>query len=65
MLGNGKIVPKGSNPNSVTLSPDEKTAYITNGGTNDVAVISLAGRAARGYRIDSHWLAAQLGQRQP
>lgn len=43
VLGNGKIVPKGSNPNSVTLSPDEKTAYITNGGTNDVAVISLAG----------------------
>jgi DNA-binding beta-propeller fold protein YncE len=43
MLGNGKIVPKGSNPNSVTLSPDEKTAYITNGGTNDVAVITLAG----------------------
>jgi len=35
--------PKGSNPNSVALSPDEKTAYVTNGGTNNVAVIRLAG----------------------
>ena len=44
ILGAGKIVPKGSNPNSVSLSPDEKTAYVTNGGTNNVAVISLAGK---------------------
>jgi DNA-binding beta-propeller fold protein YncE len=44
VLGNGKNVPKGSNPNSVTLSPDEKTAYLTNGGTNDVAVVSLSGK---------------------
>ena len=43
-LGNGKYVPKGSNPNSVTLSPDESTAYVTNGGTNAVAVISLTGK---------------------
>jgi DNA-binding beta-propeller fold protein YncE len=35
--------PKGSNPNSVALSPDENTAYITNGGTNNVAVIRLRG----------------------
>ncbi len=35
----------GSSPNSVTLSPDEKTAYVTNAGTNSVAVIDL-----RGYR---------------
>jgi YVTN family beta-propeller protein len=32
----------GSSPNSVTLSPDEKTAYVTNAGTNSVAVIDLA-----------------------
>jgi DNA-binding beta-propeller fold protein YncE len=32
---------KGSNPNSLALSPDEKTLYVTNGGTNSVAVISL------------------------
>ena len=33
----------GSSPNSVTLSPDEKTAYVTNGGTNSLAVIDLRG----------------------
>ncbi|MBZ5666090.1 MAG: phosphoesterase [Acidobacteriia bacterium] len=41
VLGKGNIIPKGSNPNSVSLSPDEKTAYVTNGGTNDVAVVDL------------------------
>lgn len=44
VLGSGKVVPKGSNPNSVALSPDETTAYVTNGGTNSVAVISLTGK---------------------
>ncbi|MBZ5663576.1 MAG: phosphoesterase [Acidobacteriia bacterium] len=44
VLGSGKSVPKGSNPNSVTLSPDEKTAYLTDGGTNAVAVVSLTGK---------------------
>ena len=33
----------GSSPNSVTLSPDERTAYVTNAGTNSVAVIDLQG----------------------
>ena len=33
---------KGSNPNSVTLAPDEKTAYVTLGGANAVAVVRLA-----------------------
>jgi YVTN family beta-propeller protein len=32
---------KGSNPNALALSPDEKTLYVTNGGTNSVAVIAL------------------------
>src|SRR5579859_680976 len=32
---------KGSNPNSLALSSDEKTLYVTNGGTNSVAVIAL------------------------
>jgi len=32
---------KGSNPNSLAFSPDEKTLYVTNGGTNSVAVIAL------------------------
>ncbi len=40
LLGFGNI-PKGANPNSVTLSPDERTAYVTNGGTNSVAVIKF------------------------
>ena len=43
MLRQSNKVPKGSNPNSVALSPDEKTAYVTNGGTNSVAVIRLQG----------------------
>lgn len=33
----------GNNTNSVTLSPDETTLYVTNGNTNDVAVLSVAG----------------------
>ena len=35
---------KGSNPNSIALSPDESTLYVTNGGTNSVAVIDLNSR---------------------
>jgi DNA-binding beta-propeller fold protein YncE len=33
---------KGSNPNSLALSPDEQTLYVTNGGLNAVSVIQLA-----------------------
>jgi DNA-binding beta-propeller fold protein YncE len=33
--------PKGANPNSLALSPDEKTLYVTNGGTNSVAVVAM------------------------
>lgn len=32
----------GNNTNSVTLSPDGNTLYVTNGTTNDVAVVSVA-----------------------
>ncbi|HEX7287433.1 MAG TPA: bifunctional YncE family protein/alkaline phosphatase family protein [Candidatus Angelobacter sp.] len=32
---------KGANPNSLALSPDERTLYVTNGGLNSVAVIAL------------------------
>ena len=32
---------RGSIPNSLALSPDESTLYVTNGGTNSVAVISI------------------------
>ena len=37
---------RGANPNSVTLSPDEKTLYVTNGGENAVAVVTLAQQPA-------------------
>ena len=33
----------GANPNSLALSPDEKTLYVTEGGLNAVAVYHLAG----------------------
>jgi YVTN family beta-propeller protein len=34
---------KGANPNGLTLSPDEKTLYVTDGATNALAVVSLRG----------------------
>ncbi|MDE3011038.1 MAG: bifunctional YncE family protein/alkaline phosphatase family protein [Pseudomonadota bacterium] len=34
-------VRRGSSPNSLVLSPDEETLYVTNAGTNSVAVIEL------------------------
>ena len=33
----------GSNPNSLALSPDERTLYVTDGGINAIAVIALEG----------------------
>ena len=36
----------GNNTNSVTLSPDGKTLYATNGNTNDLAVVDLTTRPA-------------------
>ena len=39
-------LPKGANPNSLALSPDERTLYVTDGGTNAVAVVSLQGSGA-------------------
>jgi len=35
----------GASPNSVALSPDERTAYVTNAAMNDVAVIDISGAA--------------------
>ena len=34
----------GASPNSVTLSPDENTAYVTNAAMNAVAVIDVSGK---------------------
>ncbi len=33
---------KGNNTNSVTLSPDQTMMYVTNGNTNDIAVVRLS-----------------------
>ena len=41
LLPDSKVKLKGNNTNSVTLSPDEKQLYVTNGWMNDVAVIEL------------------------
>jgi len=38
---------KGASPNGLTLSPDERTLYVTNRGTNSLAVIDLDARPAR------------------
>ncbi len=69
-------VPKGSNPNSVTLSPDESTAYVTNGGTNSVAVVSLTGKKPvvtgliptgwypNSVSVSPRWLHSLRGERQ-
>jgi DNA-binding beta-propeller fold protein YncE len=40
MVPNGPA-PKGANPNSLALSPDERTLYVTDGGTNALAVVAL------------------------
>jgi len=36
-----KALPKGANPNALALSPDERTLYVTDGGTNAIAVVAL------------------------
>ncbi|OYV40022.1 MAG: phosphoesterase, partial [Acidocella sp. 20-61-6] len=40
MLGDAEHY-RGVGPNNLVLSPDQKTLYVTNGGTNTLAVISL------------------------
>jgi DNA-binding beta-propeller fold protein YncE len=36
-----KALPKGANPNALALSPDERTLYVSDGGTNAIAVVAL------------------------
>ncbi len=45
---------KGANSNSLALSPDERTLFVTNGGLNAVAVVQLAHarRGADGHEED-------------
>src|SRR5262249_44196003 len=37
---------KGANPNSLAFSPDERVLFVTNGGTNSVAVVRLGPTAS-------------------
>ncbi len=37
---------KGANPNGLTLAPDEKTLYVTDGATNAVAVVDVDARGS-------------------
>ena len=45
---------RGASPNGLALSPDEATLYVTNRGTNSVAVISLSSAAVTGL-IPTAW----------
>jgi DNA-binding beta-propeller fold protein YncE len=38
---------KGSNPNSLAFSPDERTLYVTDGGTSALAVVEMEGDTGR------------------
>jgi YVTN family beta-propeller protein len=42
---------KGANPTGLALSPDERTLYVTNGGTNSIAVIQLDRESDEGHVI--------------
>lgn len=50
----GSNLPKGANPNSLALSPDERTLYVADGGTNAIAVVDLASSGVRGL-IPTGW----------
>lgn len=39
---------KGANPNNLALSPDQGTLFVTNGGTNSLAVVQLAQAVRQG-----------------
>jgi YVTN family beta-propeller protein len=45
---------KGASPSGLTLSPDEKTLYVTNRGSNSLAVISLSSNSVTGL-IPTGW----------
>jgi YVTN family beta-propeller protein len=50
-------LPHGSDPDSLALSPDERTLYVTNGGSNSVAVIDLEDESEASVRglIPTGW----------
>ena len=46
--------PYGSIPNALAVSSDNKTLYVANGGSNDLAVVDLASNKVRGL-IPTAW----------
>jgi DNA-binding beta-propeller fold protein YncE len=54
---NGGWFPRGANPNSLALSSDERTLFVTDGGTNAVAVVSIdaAGQGSLTGLIPTGW----------
>lgn len=50
----GSNLPRGANPNSLALSPDERTLYVSNGGTNSIAVVDLTKGEVKGL-IPTGW----------
>ena len=53
---------KGANPNNLALSPDGRTLFVTNGGTNAVAIVRL-GSKALGAVADDDATAGEQGRR--
>jgi YVTN family beta-propeller protein len=46
---------RGSNPNGLALSPDERTLYVTNGGNNTLALVSLEEAARVVALVPTGW----------
>jgi DNA-binding beta-propeller fold protein YncE len=56
VLANPRRGFRGSNPNGLALAPDERTLYVTDGGTNALAVVGLdADRGAVTGLIPTGW----------
>ena len=57
---------RGSSPNSVLLSPDERAAYVTLGGANAVAVVRLSaeGRASDVAGLIPHRMVSDVRERE-
>ena len=55
---------KGSNPNGLALSPDERTLYVTEGGTNAVADGQTGRRYGASGRPPSHRVVSEFCKRE-
>lgn len=52
-------LPKGANPNSLALAPDGQTLYVTNGGTNSIAMVNLASARVKGL-LPTGWYPSSI-----